>query len=319
MGASEHILTVSGPEAGQRMDRALAMMLPELSRTRIKALIDQGQVMCDGGMPADASRKVADGEVFRISVPEAEPATPQPEDLPLAIVYEDRDLLVIDKVAGMTVHPAPGNHEHTLVNALLAHCGDSLSGIGGVRRPGIVHRLDKDTSGLMVAAKNDAAHAGLSAQLADHSLSRRYMAVVWGLPQAKGSVDKPLGRSRSDRKKMAVVANGKPSITHYELVRPLGNRASLIRCRLETGRTHQIRVHMAAIGHPLVGDPVYAGRTGRMAKRPGDALSNFARQALHSAEISFLHPRTGKRLDFTSNLPPDMAELILAAGEQIGG
>lgn len=301
-------IVIDAALAGLRVDRALAMALPELSRTRIQALLDKGCILLDAAPVAAASLKVVEGQVFTVIIPPAIEAVPQAEDIPLAIVYEDSDLLVIDKPAGLTVHPAPGNYRHTLVNALLAHCGDSLSGIGGVRRPGIVHRLDKLTSGLMVAAKNDRAHAALSRQLADRSLSRRYLAVVWGRTPDEGRIDNPLGRSPADRKKMAVVPNGREAVTEFTFLKPVGLHASLIRCKLLTGRTHQIRVHMAAIGHPLVGDPVYGGRAQR--NRSAPALAAFPRQALHAAEIGFIHPATGNAMSFASQLPDDIAILL---------
>jgi 23S rRNA pseudouridine1911/1915/1917 synthase len=306
--STTHIIVIDYALAGQRVDRALALALPALSRTRVQALLERGCVLLQGAQVATASLKVAEGQIFTVIVPPSVEAVPQAEDIPLTIVYEDTDLLVIDKPAGLTVHPAPGNYQHTLVNALLAHCGDSLSGIGGVRRPGIVHRLDKLTSGLMVAAKNDRAHAALSRQLADRSLSRKYLAVVWGRTPDEGRIDKPLGRSPADRKKMAVVANGREAITDFTFLRPVGMHASLIRCKLQTGRTHQIRVHMAAIGHPLVGDPVYGGRAQR--NRLAPALAAFPRQALHAAGIGFTHPATGTPMEFTSALPEDIAILL---------
>jgi 23S rRNA pseudouridine1911/1915/1917 synthase len=316
MPIHEHSAIIGEAEAGSRIDRALATLLPDLSRTRLKALMDQGHVLANGVPCCAPSRKVAAGEVFTILVPEPESAIPQGENLPLTILFEDEHMLVIDKAAGMTVHPAPGNYQHTLVNALIAHCGASLSGIGGVRRPGIVHRLDKDTSGLMVAAKTDRAHARLSAQLADRTLSRRYLAIAWGRTQNAGHIDAPLGRSPADRKKMAVVAGGRQAITDYAFLQPVGAYASLIRCTLHTGRTHQIRVHMAHIGHPLVGDPLYGGRSSRGAKRSDPILAAFPRQALHAVQIGFIHPATGARMEFTSELPTDLAALIARASEQ---
>jgi 23S rRNA pseudouridine1911/1915/1917 synthase len=242
-----------------------------------------------------------------VDVPPAAPALPVPQTIPLDIVYEDEFLLVIDKPAGLVVHPGAGNEDGTLVNALLAHCGEQLSGIGGVRRPGIVHRLDKDTSGLMVAAKTDAAHRGLSAQLSDRSLSRTYRAIVWGKPvPPAGRIDAPIGRSPNNRRKMAVLRNGgRDAVTLYSTVTQVGAKASLIECKLMTGRTHQIRVHMAHLGHPLVGDPLY-GR----ARGDGSALARFPRQALHATAIAFVHPIDGREMSFTSTPPADFRALL---------
>jgi 23S rRNA pseudouridine1911/1915/1917 synthase len=303
-------LTISATHANQRLDRALAALAPDLSRARVQALLEQGAITSAGQTVTDASKKVREGQTFDILIPDALPARPLGQNLPLTIVYEDEHLLVIDKAAGMTVHPAPGNPDGTLVNALIAHCGNSLSGIGGVKRPGIVHRLDKETSGLMVAAKNDAAHAHLSKQLATRTLSRRYLAIVWGTPApTTGAIDKPIGRSPADRKKMAVTAKGRTALTHYRTLKSVGLHASLVECKLHTGRTHQIRVHMAAIGHPLVGDPAY----GRKGKQKNEAFAVFPRQALHAAEIGFIHPVSGDTMTFMSALPADMATLIETA------
>ena len=304
------LTTIISPELqGQRLDKALTTLLadstPPLSRARIQALLAAGHVV-QGDRPAtDASRKVKVGEVFDITIPPPEAATPSAQSMDLAIVYEDDDLLVIDKSAGMVVHPAPGNRDRTLVNALLAHCGDSLSGIGGVARPGIVHRLDKDTSGLMVVAKNDLAHQGLAQQFADRTLSRTYQAVIWGIPVPRtGSVDAPIGRHAQDRKRMAVTAKGgKHAVTHYAVLEPFLN-ACLVECVLETGRTHQIRVHLAHIKHPVMGDPVYGKR------RLAQDKALFSRQALHAAALRFRHPRSKKIMRFTSDLPADMAALV---------
>jgi 23S rRNA pseudouridine1911/1915/1917 synthase len=245
--------------------------------------------------------------VVTVAVPPSAPAIPAAQPIPLSIVFEDEYLLVIDKPAGLVVHPGAGHHDGTLVNALLAYCGDQLSGIGGVRRPGIVHRLDKDTSGLMVAAKTDAAHRGLSAQLADRSLSRTYRAIVWGTPTpVAGRIDAPIGRSPNNRRKMAVVRHGgREAVTLYSTIARVGGKASLIECKLMTGRTHQIRVHMASSGHPLVGDPLY-GR----ARGDGSALARFPRQALHATAIAFLHPIDGREMSFVSEPPDDFRNLI---------
>lgn len=303
---------IVGPgENGARLDRALAALLPDLSRERIKALILEGRVHTPQGVPSlNPSLKVREGAHFLLDLPPAVPAQAQAQSIPLSIAYEDADLVVVDKPAGLVVHPAAGNPDGTLVNALLHHCGGSLSGIGGVARPGIVHRIDKDTSGLLVVAKNDAAHEGLARQFKDHSIERRYFALVAGHPAPPaGRVDAWLGRSERDRKKMAVVkeGRGKHAVTHFRTVEPLAG-AALVECRLETGRTHQVRVHMAHIGHPLLGDPLYArGKKG--CKSLLDSLG-FHRQALHAARLGFVHPRNGEKLLFDSPLPGDMQELL---------
>ncbi len=304
-------------EAGARLDKWLAARLPELSRTRVKTLIEEGLVMSAGQTIADASHRVKPGQAFTVAVPPDIPAEPEPQAMDLVVVYEDDDLIVVDKPAGLVVHPAPGSPDRTLVNALLAHCGDSLSGIGGVRRPGIVHRIDKDTSGLMVAAKNDRAHAGLSAQFAAHTLERAYKALVWGLPTPReGEVEGAIGRSPHDRKKMAVVtAGGKHALTRYRVIRPYaGGAASLVECRLATGRTHQIRVHMTSIGHPLVGDQTYgrsrASRTRGLPPDARDRLTSFPRQALHAYLLGFSHPSSGEHLIFESLIPSDINALL---------
>ena len=300
--------------AGWRLDRALAAAVPTLSRERLKALIRSGAVETGGQPVRDPSAKVRGEEALRVAVPEPEPAHNEAQDIPLTIVFEDEHLLVVDKPAGLVVHPAAGNFEGTLVNALLHHCGPSLSGIGGVARPGIVHRIDKDTSGLLVVAKTDVAHEGLSKQFAAHSIDRRYLAIVNGLPkQAEGVVDAPLARSATNRKKIAIVENGrgKRAVTHWKRLTLL-REAALVECRLETGRTHQVRVHMASIGHALLGDPVY----GRSGKTHSNLLKDlqFQRQALHAAELGFTHPVTKRRLSFSSPMPPDMQELFDALG-----
>jgi 23S rRNA pseudouridine1911/1915/1917 synthase len=316
--------TVSAGDAGLRLDKFLASALPDFSRARLQTLIEQGHVTCWGKAAADASGKVKEGETYCVSIPEAVPTHMQPQAIALDIVYEDNDLLVINKPAGLTVHPGAGNPDMTLANALLAHCGDSLSGIGGVARPGIVHRIDKDTTGLLVAAKNDAAHLALSAQLADRSLSRTYLALVWGEPSpGKGTITGNIDRSFSNRQKMAVVnKGGRPAVTHYEVVSSLQSPVvSLVQCKLETGRTHQIRVHFAHIGHPLVGDPLYgAPAASKLNSKAGKtlpdaakkALLSFERQALHAKKIGFIHPTTGKAMQFECELPEDMKRLIAA-------
>jgi 23S rRNA pseudouridine1911/1915/1917 synthase len=296
--------------AGARLDRALATLLPDLSRERVKALILSGHVLGPGGKPvSDPALKVKADTAFALEIPEAAPAEAVAQQIDLVIPYEDEHLIVIDKPAGMVVHPAAGNPDGTLVNALLHHCAGQLSGIGGVARPGIVHRIDKDTSGLLVVAKSDAAHEGLARQFKDHSIERRYLAIVNGRPKPpSGTVDTWIGRSDADRKKMAVrrEGKGKHAVTHYRTLEPL-DRAALVECRLETGRTHQVRVHMAHLGHALIGDPVYS-RGG-----PHKALLaqlGFKRQALHAAKLGFLHPVTSKTLSFESPIADDMQQLF---------
>ncbi len=296
---------------GGRLDKALADA-SGLSRERIKSLIAQGHVEIGGIPAAQASAKIAEGAGFSIHVPPPADAQASPQDIPLVIPYEDEQLIVVDKPAGLVVHPAAGNPDGTLVNALLHHCRGQLSGIGGVARPGIIHRIDKDTSGLLVVAKSDAAHEGLAKQFADHSIERVYHAIVAGHPSpSKGTISARVGRSDHNRKKMAVLADhssrGKHAVTHYKMLETLDNCA-LIECRLETGRTHQVRVHMASIGHPLLGDPVY-GKTPAPLRQLLKTL-NFSRQALHAAVLGFIHPLTGDQLRFSSELPPDMKELI---------
>ncbi len=307
-----HTLSVQPPQAGMRLDRWLADALPELSRSRLKALIEAGQVSADRGPVSDPSRKVQDGECYVVAIPPPAAAEPSPQAIALTVVYEDDHLIVIDKPAGLVIHPAPGNTDSTLVNALLHHCTGSLSGIGGVRRPGIVHRLDKDTSGLLVAAKTDAAHRGLADQFARHSITRAYRAICWGVPMPRhGEIRGNIGRSTSDRKKMAVVkAGGKEALTRYRVQRAFGSVAALIECRLATGRTHQIRVHLASIGHPLIGDPVYgraprAGQTKGLSAELRTLLLGFPRQALHAFLLGFIHPITHQNLTFESAIPYD--------------
>ena len=309
----------AGPEdAGERLDRFLARRLPAFSRSRLKQLIEAGHVGAGGATLSDPSRRVKPGQVFTLELPVAVAAKPEGQAMDLAIVYEDEDVIVVDKPAGLVVHPAPGNPDQTLVNALIAHCGASLSGIGGERRPGIVHRLDKDTSGLIVAAKNDAAHRTLSADFAARRIDRRYLALVWGTPLPReGKIEGAIGRHPVDRKRMAVVKRGgKPALTRYRVMEPLGPGASLVECRLATGRTHQIRVHLAAIGHPLLGDPVYgrvtAERRSRLGPVGAQALKGLGRQALHAASLGFSQPRTGQRLSFESPLPEDLVRVLNA-------
>jgi 23S rRNA pseudouridine1911/1915/1917 synthase len=304
-------------EAAERLDRVLARRLPELSRTRLKSLIEAGLV-ADADGPVLKPNARASGVVV-IDLPPPEAAEPRPEAIPLAVVFEDADLVVVDKPAGLVVHPAPGNWTGTLVNALLAHCGAELSGVGGVARPGIVHRLDKDTSGLLVVAKSDAAHRGLADQFADHGrsgpLEREYLAFAWGAPrEARFSVEGPIGRDPRNREKMAITPAGKPAVTHVERRAVYaGGEASLLACRLETGRTHQIRVHLAGRGHPILGDDLYgAGFRTKAQKLPQEAartVAGLGRQALHAHVLGFAHPTTGRSLRFRSELPPELARL----------
>jgi 23S rRNA pseudouridine1911/1915/1917 synthase len=298
--------------AGWRLDRALAALMPTLSRERLKALIRSGAVESAGKLVRDPATKVRGEEAIRVAVPEPRPAHNEAQDIPLRVAFEDEHLLIVDKPAGLVVHPAAGNLDGTLVNALLHHCGGSLSGIGGVARPGIVHRIDKDTSGLLVVAKTDVAHEALSRQFAAHSIDRRYLAIVSGTPKSgHGTIDAPLARSAANRKKIAIVqgSRGKRAATHWSRLEILKD-AALVECRLETGRTHQVRVHMASIGHPLLGDPVYGGS----GKKHGKLLKElqFHRQALHAAELGFTHPVTRHRLSFSSAMPADMQELFNA-------
>jgi 23S rRNA pseudouridine1911/1915/1917 synthase len=304
--------TIGAEAEGWRLDRALAAALPVLSRERIKALISSGQVRrSDGALPRDPASKAHAGETFVVELPEPRPAHNEAQDLGLNVAFEDEHLIVIDKPAGMVVHPAAGNPDGTLVNALLHHCAGNLSGIGGVARPGIVHRIDKDTSGLLVAAKTDRTHEGLAKQFAAHTIDRRYQAIVAGLPKGSGTIEANLARSDANRKKVAVVGagRGKRAVTHWRLERALRDSA-LVECRLETGRTHQVRVHMASIGHPLLGDPVY-GRS-RPATRELLKRLGFERQALHAARLGFIHPVTSQTLAFDSAMPADMQELLRA-------
>jgi 23S rRNA pseudouridine1911/1915/1917 synthase len=330
-GPNTETLTIAAEDDGARLDRVLAARIPALSRSRLKALILAGEVAIEGRTISDPSERVKSGARISVNVPEPEPAKPQGENIPLNIVYEDDDLIVIDKPAGLVVHPAAGHPAGTLVNALIAHCGDSLSGIGGVKRPGIVHRLDKDTSGLMVVAKNDRAHTALSAQFAskgEGGLERGYLAFAWGAPlRPRGTIDAPLDRHPGARDKRAVRQGGRQAVTHWHLLATYAGNdgkpaASLIECRLETGRTHQIRVHLAHIGHPLLGDATYsAGYRTKAARLPPDpqaALAALGRQALHAYLLVIEHPTTGQRLEFKSELPGDLARLrhILASGGQ---
>jgi 23S rRNA pseudouridine1911/1915/1917 synthase len=321
-------VSVAPADVGQRLDKILSGHIKDSSRSYIQALIRSGHVTdSKGATIRDGAYRVKPGGVFDVRVPEPEAAAPAPEPMALNVVYEDRDLIVIDKPAHLVVHPAAGHATGTLVNALIAHCGASLSGIGGVKRPGIVHRLDKGTSGLLVVAKTDAAHKGLAEQFAAHGadgrLERAYLALVWGkLPRPRGTIDAPLTRSAVNRTKIAVAkgATGRRAVTHYEVLETFGaadaGAVSLVKLRLETGRTHQIRVHLAHLGHPVLGDPVYGSgfkaKAGALSQPAQNALRQLGRQALHAAELGFEHPRTGKKLRFTGPLPDDIAGLVAA-------
>lgn len=301
---------------GERLDKWLVSNLSGISRSRFKALIESGNVKNEDVAITDPSYKIKKGQAFTVEIHEAVEADPEPQDIPLEVLFEDEHLIVVNKPASMVVHPAPGNYDGTLVNALLFHCKDNLSGIGGVKRPGIVHRLDKDTSGIMVVAKSDIVHKGLSVQFAEHSLERKYKAVVWGIPKPiKGTVERRIGRSPFDRKKMAVLKKGgRDAITHYKLIKTLGTYASLIECKLETGRTHQIRVHMTSKGHSLVNDPVYGGDrkafTAKISKDERQLMKNCIGQALHAYLLGFTHPVTNEYLRFENKIPEAMKALI---------
>lgn len=320
------ILTATDVDHGRRLDSVLASHIADVSRTRIKALILAGAVTENGRTISEPRHTVKQGDVLSLTLPEPEPATPRAQDIPLNVLFEDDAIIVIDKPAGLVVHPGAGNHDGTLVNALIAHCGDSLSGIGGVRRPGIVHRLDKNTSGVMVVAKMDAAHRALAAQFEDHGrtgpLRRRYEALVWGAPNTtKGQIDQPIGRSPANPLKMAVRKGGKLAITRYRLLERYGDSAtgsiaSRIECELETGRTHQIRVHMTHIGHPLLADPVYstgyATKVVLLSDQATEAYNALKRQALHARDLRFAHPLTAEPMEFSAPLPDDLARLVAA-------
>ncbi len=323
---SQPSIPLEAPAASEaRLDKALAEAFPSISRSRFQALIAEGSVAVEGMTVTEPRHRVKPGQYLRVVVPEAAPPEPKPEAMALSIAYEDKDLIVIDKPAGLVVHPGAGNETGTLVNALIAHCGGSLSGIGGVKRPGIVHRLDKDTSGLLVVAKNDQAHHGLSEQFVTHGrdgrLERAYFALVWGIPErTRGTISAAIDRSSANRQKMAVSksAAAREAVTHYEVIETFGTPpvASLVRCRLETGRTHQIRVHLAHIGHPLLGDGVYGSGFRASARKLGmaaqEALKSLNRQALHATALGFEHPRSGIRLAFESPAPADFARLLTA-------
>lgn len=311
--------------AGNRLDKALSLSLPGFSRARLQALLKGGHVRLNGDICEKMSLKVKAGDKVSLVLPPLEDAAPEAQDIPLDIVYEDEDLLVINKQAGLVVHPGAGNHDGTLVNALLYHCGDSLSGIGGVARPGIVHRIDKDTSGLLVVAKNDQAHRHLSEQLADRSLSRVYLALAFKTPvPKKGSVNLPLARDSGNRLKMAINRRtGKEAQTDYLVLEDFRGALSLLECKLHSGRTHQIRVHMQALGHPLIGDPFYGPQRNAVeaAMKKTDftpeqiiAVQDFPRQALHAASISFIHPATEEWMEFEADLPDDLSNLLELLG-----
>ncbi|MEO6718333.1 MAG: RluA family pseudouridine synthase [Novosphingobium sp.] len=309
MVQGESIIEGIVASGGERLDKALALA-SGLSRERVKALLGEGRIMLDGQAAGQASHKLAPGTTFRIDVPAAVALEAAAQDIPLAIAFEDEHLIVVDKPAGLVVHPAAGHLDGTLVNALLHHCRGQLSGIGGVARPGIVHRIDKDTSGLLVVAKSDAAHEGLARQFADHSIERAYLAITAGCPvPPAGTIRGNIARSSTNRKKMALVgeSRGKHAVTHYRTIEVLQN-AALVECRLETGRTHQLRVHLGSIGHPLLGDPVYGRAPPRL--RPVLSRLGFCRQALHAAELGFNHPVFGEKLHFTSALPVDIIGLL---------
>jgi 23S rRNA pseudouridine1911/1915/1917 synthase len=335
-------ILAAAEDAGDRLDRVLARHVAELSRSRLKTLIEAGAVVVDGATIRDPSHRVNSGTTIRVDVPLPQPATPAPEPIPLSVVYEDADIIVINKPRNLVVHPAAGNWTGTLVNALVAHCGDGLSGIGGERRPGIVHRLDKDTTGLMVVAKNDAAHRALAAQFADHGRSgepfeRSYLALVWGAPERPhGTIDKPIDRDPRARDRMAVRQGGREAVTHWQVLERYGGApftppgksskaaksarpvASLVLCRLETGRTHQIRVHLASIGHPLLGDEVYGSgfrtKSALLPPKAQSALADLGRQALHAHILTVKHPSNGEIMRFRLELPRDLARLRDALG-----
>jgi 23S rRNA pseudouridine1911/1915/1917 synthase len=311
-------ITATAGDAGQRIDRFLADNLASLSRSRVKTLIDEGRLRGDSGPVTQPAEPVRAGATYILDLPAPIPATPRPQVIPFPILYEDEDLIVLDKPAGLVVHPAPGNLDGTLVNALLAHCGPGFTGIGAERRPGIVHRLDKDTTGVMVVAKTQLANDALTTAFAARDLDRAYVALVWGLPQPlEAEIEGAIGRDPRDRKRMTVVARGgKPALTRYRTMRAWQTSLALLECRLATGRTHQIRVHLSNQGHPIVGDPLYLRRVPTAAKTVNQPLRgqllDFPRQALHAASLGFRHPRTGRPISFEAALPADMQALLHA-------
>ena len=304
----EDLLQITAEESGERIDALLARILPDLSRSAAQRLLEEGRVLLNSS-PVKKNYKVSAGDRFWVSLPELAEIPLTAQNIPLDVVYEDSDVIVVNKARGLVVHPAPGHPDSTLVNALLWHCGDSLSGIGGEKRPGIVHRIDKDSSGLLIVAKNDFAHQALSAQLSDRSLSRTYEAVVRGnLREDSGTVDRPIGRHPVDRKRMAIVAGGRPAVTHWEVIARFKGYTH-VRCKLETGRTHQIRVHMASLGHPLLGDFTYG------APSPEKGLEG---QCLHARALQFIHPRTGEAVRLETPLPDYFMDVLGRLGPQIG-
>lgn len=322
--ARPHEISAGADDAGARLDRFLSQALPEFSRSRLQQLLEQGAVRLHGQTIKDANHRVKPGDVYALAVPAPAPATPQGQDIPLTIIHEDDQLVVIDKPPGLVVHPAAGNPDGTLVNALIGHCGPGMLSIGGQERPGIVHRLDKDTSGLLVAAKTERAMASLAKQFANHTIARAYHAVVWGAPRQKsGLIESQIGRSPFDRKRMSVLrSGGKLARTRYQVLETFGAAerpfAALVECRLETGRTHQIRVHLAHLGHPLVGDPQYGrAHTAPRARTPAQeiafaAAAGFSRQALHAVLLGFQHPALHRNMRFESPWPADFAALVAA-------
>ncbi|MGH6719818.1 MAG: RluA family pseudouridine synthase [Alphaproteobacteria bacterium] len=318
-GIVHHDVRIGVEDKGQRVDKVLAARLPELSRARLQALIRAGRLVAGGATITDPSHRVKPGATYRLACPPATEPEVRGEAIPLVVLYEDDELIVVDKPAGLVIHPGAGNPRGTLVNALIAHCRGRLAGVGGVLRPGIVHRIDKDTSGLVVAAKTDRAHHDLARQFAARTIERAYLAIVRGRPaRPAGDIEGAIGRDPGQRKRMAVVRRGgKAALTRYKVVRAFGEAAALVECRLATGRTHQIRVHMAAIGHPVVGDPVYGRGPRGGANKPGSSsslLARFPRQALHAHALGFGHPVTGKTLRFQSPIPDDMDRLLAALG-----
>jgi 23S rRNA pseudouridine1911/1915/1917 synthase len=331
-GSRQEKVVIAEADAGARLDRVLAARIADLSRSRLKALILAGEVAIGGRTIRDPGHHVNLGDAIKVVVPPPEPAAPAPESIPLHVVFEDDEIVVIDKPKGLVVHPAAGHPTGTLVNALIAHCGDSLSGIGGVRRPGIVHRLDKDTTGLLVVAKTDRAHASLSAQFADHGrtglMQRAYLAFVWGVPdRPKGSIEAPIGRHPHARDKMAVRPDGREAVTHWQILERYSGSdgapvASLLACRLTTGRTHQIRVHLASVGHPLLGDDTYGSgfrtKSARLPPEARQALAGLGRQALHAYVLGVEHPSRGEYIEFRSELPVDLVGLRSSLGSPSG-